>query len=269
MCSALAKNSLASFFVNTPSQSLSWTRKSARKRSSSRSLNISRTPAVNSLKLSSPLPSTSRASNVLSTISASFSPIFLKHFLSSSLDIAPSRFSSMDLNTLTTRSACVIGSREASSSNNARLTADSLLNCFNGFSCSGDTAPRVFESALNHWCSRHFAMVGLSASENVSVRRQKSRLRSEVLTKFQLGPRLCRASQSLGLRLLAQKGGAPASSSKRTQPMDQTSHLGPKLPIHTSGAMVMGVPPIILPCGSELGNISATPRSMMTTKGSS
>ena len=67
------------------------------------------------------------------------------------------------------------------------------------------------------------------------------------------------------------------------------SHLGPNVPIHTSdthngtefqdqnqvdwdcvdwdtsGAMVAGVPPIIRPAGSATENISATPRSMMTT----
>ena len=50
-------------------------------------------------------------------------------------------------------------------------------------------------------------------------------------------------------------------------PKDHTSHLGPKLPSQTSGAMVVGVPPIKRPAGSATENISATPKSMMTAWG--
>mmetsp|Transcript_57465 Transcript_57465/g.153928 ORF Transcript_57465/g.153928 Transcript_57465/m.153928 type:complete len:210 (+) Transcript_57465:530-1159(+) len=181
----------------------------------------------------------------------------------------PSSLLSTVLKTFTTLSAWDMGSREANSNNSARCIEFASLKAWSGCSCSAGTAPSEPLLSSNHLCRKHSVMDGRSESENVSMLQQSFFPCLCVLISSHLGPRLCSASQSLGLKLLARNGISPAKSWYSTQPRDHTSHLGPKLPIQTSGAMVVGVPPIILPWGSASGKSSATPRSMMTTKGSS
>mmetsp|Transcript_102793 Transcript_102793/g.257883 ORF Transcript_102793/g.257883 Transcript_102793/m.257883 type:complete len:268 (+) Transcript_102793:265-1068(+) len=264
---ALAKKSFNSLRFSVPSESSSCLRNIARNLSSSKSLKMRRTPAANSFKLRIPSPSTSKLVKIFSRSFSSLRPNFLKPLCNSDLLMLPSRFSSKEAKNLTIRSAWCSGNLAAISKSRARFNAVSSPNFRSSASCWGCTVCRTSAFAENHLWSKQATMVGRSVSVYISMLRHMSLDNFDVFTLSQFGPCLCRALQSLGSQLRAQKGTSPASNSYRTQPRDQTSHLGPKVPIQTSGAIVVGVPAIILPLGSEEPNISETPRSIMTAWG--
>mmetsp|Transcript_81861 Transcript_81861/g.210893 ORF Transcript_81861/g.210893 Transcript_81861/m.210893 type:complete len:281 (-) Transcript_81861:999-1841(-) len=263
---AVPRNSRSSSRSRNPSLFRSCFWKRARMRSFSRSSNIMRTPAENSLKLRTPSPSMSRASKVLATSLASFTPQRAKPAVSSSLEMPPSPFAvSIFSKNSTMRCECFIGSPAAISISSERFRALCAWKSVSLLSCAAETSLLPSTLAVNHLCSRHCAMVGLLLSSKASMLLQRDMPCGDTSTRLQSGPRLCSARQSLGSKLRAQKGMSPARSSNSTQPTDHTSHFGPKQPLQTSGAMVVGVPAWKPPLLSTPANISETPRSMMTT----
>mmetsp|Transcript_48361 Transcript_48361/g.138134 ORF Transcript_48361/g.138134 Transcript_48361/m.138134 type:complete len:321 (-) Transcript_48361:576-1538(-) len=129
---------------------------------------------------------------------------------------------------------------------------------------------------ISHWCLRHSTAVGLAPSLKVSNCRLKhfASLLEDII--IQLGPFRCRSSHFVRCFAASvtppemSKGNLLVKSSYRTHPMLQTSLLGPQLPIHTSGAMVAGVPATLVPRMPKMPrqHTSAMPRSHTTTCGS-
>mmetsp|Transcript_91351 Transcript_91351/g.289601 ORF Transcript_91351/g.289601 Transcript_91351/m.289601 type:complete len:461 (-) Transcript_91351:302-1684(-) len=131
-------------------------------------------------------------------------------------------------------------------------------------------------ATLNQRCLRASDAEGLAASLNVRSCLHRAKPSGLHCMSVHSGP-LRWSSSHFSCCLdpaltppLTLKGRLFAKSSNMTQPRLQTSLFGPQLPLHTSGAIVHGVPAILEPrCMPKMlrQHTSAMPRSQMTTCG--
>mmetsp|Transcript_36331 Transcript_36331/g.86856 ORF Transcript_36331/g.86856 Transcript_36331/m.86856 type:complete len:224 (+) Transcript_36331:167-838(+) len=135
---------------------------------------------------------------------------------------------------------------------------------------------RISSHSLNQGCLKLSDAVGLDASLKVSSCLHKFRAFWLHAMSFQSGPLRCSSSHfscclegATKPAPTTSKGSLFAKSSNITQPMLQTSLFGPQLPIHTSGAIVAGVPATLLPRMPKIPrqHTSAMPRSQTTICG--
>mmetsp|Transcript_10752 Transcript_10752/g.33526 ORF Transcript_10752/g.33526 Transcript_10752/m.33526 type:complete len:243 (-) Transcript_10752:1739-2467(-) len=115
-------------------------------------------------------------------------------------------------------------------------------NCIRVPSVSGRRPRGTCSKALgpaNHGCRKHSAALGRAASPVASMRRQRESALVEACRKSrQSGSTAACTSSRRGS--LGSKGEEAVSSRNMRQPQDQTSHLGPKSRLQTSGARNSG-----------------------------